>query len=551
MKKAIVLFTALFYCSLCLGQNNPDKAKLSWSKEFRGKKKMTFSQVIGGDESGVYITKTTIKDNVRGNNSLPIMERYDKNLGLIKSEKLKVKKKEGRLTYVNIIQMDGNLYLFYSLVNIWKKSLMLMLQPLDKENLLVVGKAKKIMETKIPAISQRDQLMNFELKLSEDKTSLMIFHTTPSVGSKPEKIQLIVLDKHMNLDWSKEVILSYKDKLFETVNFYLDNERNVYLLGKNHHTKRTDKKSGKPNYNFLLLSYLNNGTDFRTHDISNNDKLFMDMKIAVNHNSDIICSGFYSNEGTGSIGGSYYLKLESGTHKIKKESYNDFSSDFLTQNMPDKKLKKTIKIEKGKEPEMYSYKLDNMVIREDGSITLVGEQMKEINIRRNSQFTQPVPISPMAQSNRNRRLSTTSDHYSYHDIIVIHFSPEGEIEWSEKIVKKQDTSSDFGFFSSYTMASVKDKVYFIFNDNPQNLHNNCTETLKNFNPTSKDYMVVLVTLDSQGNQSKEVLSIPRDTNILIKPSVSKQISLNQLIFYGQFRENFRLAKLEFEGAFSY
>ena len=124
-------------------------------------------------------------------------------------------------------------------------------------------------------------------------------------------------------------------------------------------------------------------------------------------------------------------------------------------------------------------------------------------------------------------------------------SPDGKIEWSKKIAKKQVTRNDGGFFSSYALSIVKDKLYFVFNDNPKNLFYKGEGKLYNFNK-SKESLVVLVTLDNEGNQTREALFSAKEADILTRPIVCEQISKNEMILFGQRKKTHRFARILFK-----
>jgi hypothetical protein len=204
-----------------------------------------------------------------------------------------------------------------------------------------------------------------------------------------------------------------------------------------------------------------------THNITSKNKFFRDMRMGVTQKSEIICTGFYSNDGTYSVAGTYYLRFDKELGSVLNESYNDFTLDFLTQNLDKKDAKKAVeRAKKGKGNEAFAFSLNDLLIRKDGSVTLVGENMKSLTVK---SINHPQPNS---KTGPYMKTTSTSKYYSYKDIIAVHLSPEGELEWAEKIAKKQSTSRDFGYFSSYALANDQDKLYFIFNDNSKNLHYN-------------------------------------------------------------------------------
>jgi hypothetical protein len=257
-------------------------------------------------------------------------------------------------------------------------------------------------------------------------------------------------------------------------------------------------------------------------------KFITDMQIAILPNQNLVCAGFYSNEGTTSIKGSYFLTLDGETKTVKHQSFKDFGADFLTENLTERKAERTkAKIENGKNVELYQFDLDNLTLRDDGGAVLIGEQFY---IRRVT-YT-------------NGRTTTTRTIYYYNNIIVVNINPQGDIVWAHQIKKSQQTVDDGGFYSSYTMAVVKDKLYFIFNDNTRNL------TAKNgrlyaMNTASKEALVVLVEMDSEGRQTKMPLFLSSDAEVIIRPKVCEQIADNQLVVFGQRRRNHRFARITF------
>lgn len=141
--------------------------------------------------------------------------------------------------------------------------------------------------------------------------------------------------------------------------------------------------------------------------------------------------------------------------------------------------------------------------------------------------------------------TTTINYYYYNDIIVINFSSNGKIEWTEKVAKRQVTANDGGFFSSYALSVVKDKLFFVFNDNPRNQFYKGEGKLYKFNK-GKESAVVLVALDREGKQTREALFYARDADILTRPLVCEQIYKNEVVLFGQRRRTHRFAKISFK-----
>lgn len=553
---------ALLFSTLASAQYQPEQNRLNWSKSLAIKKKATFNKFVGKNEDGMFVTKTTLKQEVRGNYAFPVLEVYDESFHLKKSRDLDVKEGKGKISYENTVMLEGKLYLFYSLRYIWNQTITLMVQPLDAQTLQPAGAPYKAIETKIPTVTTRDQLTDFRFEFSDNHAFLLVSNVEPSGGNKNQKIHLFVLDGHTSQGWEKEVELPYQAKMFDMVSQSVDNDGHAYLLGAKYLEGNRDKKNGKPNYDYVLMGFTQKGTESFNHHITSKDKFFRDMRVAVTPQQEIIVTGFYSNDGaswnglvinlvndsyaaTGahSVGGVYYLKLSKDNKAVLTEKYNGFSLDFLTQNMKKRQANKAVKRDrKGKENQEFNFSLDDLIVREDGAVTLVGEQISNTTVRTEK------PAQPHHVRGASAMYTVSStDYYSYQDIIAVHLSAEGEPLWAEKIAKKQNTVSDFGLFSSYVAAYENGRLHFIFNEHRKNLNYKGEGDVENFNPRKdrKNAALALVTLDENGNKSKRHLAQPAGSTVFLKSSTSRQFSDKNLYLFGWHKKDFRLGRLDF------
>ena len=411
-------------------------------------------------------------------------------------------------------------------------------------------------------VTTRDQITDFRFEYSDDNSKVLVSNVEPSGGNKNQKIHLFVLDGHTGKGWEKEVELPYQVKLFDMVSQSVDNQGNAYLLGAKYREGTQDKKNGKPNYDYVLVGFSQKGTESFSHNIISKDKFFRDMRVAVTPNQEILVTGFYSNNGASwngltinlinnsytaagenPVGGVYYLKLSQDRKSVLEEKYNGFSLDFLTQNMKKRQVGKAVKREKkGKSNEDFNFTLDDLIVREDGSVTLIGEQINNMTIRTQRQTTPAHITGPVAV-----RQSSSSDFYSYLDIIAVHLSANGEVQWADKIAKKQNTASDFGLFSSYVAAYENGMLHFIFNENAKNLHYKGEGEVLNFKPRrdKKNAALAMVSFDDKGNKSKRHLAQPSGSTVFLKSSTSRQLSYKNLFLFAWHKKDFRLGRLDF------
>lgn len=525
MKAFLIVFTAiLFLSSPAFSQAKSQKVDISWGAEQKTSKKISLVDLVGFDENGFYALKAK-----SGFGSKYFLEHYDKNMNLTNSVELELEIGEEESTFEFIVQWNEELLLFTSILDNKIKKNKLYFQTINKKSLMPNDDLRMISVLDYGGRGKKSS-GDFSYTMSRDDSKFLLYYALPFKKNKREEYGFHVFDEDMNLLWEKQIDSPFEEGLFQIESYAVDNSGDVYLLGTEFYDIRSTKRGGKPNYKYQILSYSNKGNTFKAMPVELPGSFLTDMQIAVNNENDIICAGFYSDEGTYSIKGSFFVKIDGRNKEIKHFSHKEFGLDFLTQNMNERKTKKTIKKkEKGKDLEMYQYDLDRIVIREDGGAVLIGEQYY-------------IRVVTSTDANGN---TTRTSYYNYNDIIAINISPEGEIDWATKIPKKQVTRNDNGFYSSYVLAVVEDKLYFVFNDNGKNLfYKGGNDKLHNFTK-NKESLVTMVEVDSDGNQKREALFSVRDADVLTRPKVCEQVEKDQVILFGQKKKIHKFAKLSF------
>lgn len=539
LRRIIVVFIFLLAGTQSNAQRKISDIDIQWSEEEVVSKKLTLSDVVGNDQTGFYTLKELQKVNwsigpfSTNRSSSFIIEHYDQGLNKTLTSEIDLKAFGDKRSLEEVIQLKNNLYLFTSYDNKKTKQNELYIQPINTKSLTINNDAKKISEIDFEGHRKKNS-GTYGHRVSRDSSKLLIYRLLPYDKKESEEFGFQVFDHEMNFLWEKEVTLPYTDELFDVESMKVDNEGNVYLLGLIYKDKRKEKRKGKPNYSYTIISYKNKGSDVKQYPVSLSEKFITDMQIAIDDNGNIICGGFYSNEGTYNIMGTYYMTINSETKAVTSQSLKEFELDFLVQNFTERQEKRTRKkADKGEDISLYSYSLEDLILKEEGGAVLVAEQYY-------------VRTYTYSYSSANGGFHTrTSTSYYYNDIIVVNINENGAINWASKIPKSQRTTDDGGYYSSYTMAVVKDKLYFVFNDNPKNLVIEKAEKVKSFTG-NKDALAVLVEVDSDGNQRKKALFSARDSGSIARPKVCRQISKDEMIIFCERKRKHRFAKISLE-----
>ena len=219
--------------------------------------------------------------------------------------------------------------------------------------------------------------------------------------------------------------------------------------------------------------------------------------------------------------------------------------------------------------ELYYYVLDKILIEKDGSIVLVGEQRYRYYINPNNiepanappnyyaPRTVPFAYNRLPNSPNNRSLGpyvvSTRMYYNApapstfnnvaNNILVAKLDPSGQIIWSQKILKSQNTLGDEGLFSSYLVERILGKLCFFFDDDARNVSLSWTEQPKIFN--GKKPIVSIVSLDEEGNQFKQWIYNSADIDVTVIPKMSKLLPGNELILFGRKPHHQQIGRLTF------
>ncbi|MBI1768550.1 MAG: hypothetical protein HYR67_09265 [Bacteroidetes bacterium] len=520
--KTISSLVALFFSSYVQCQNLNFTVK--WGQEIEASRKSSLSDIVGFDATGIYAIKSRLHGLV-GNKSYTL-DHFDNNFAPTKTFDLDIEEDGNECDVSSLLHLKNKLYIFYSYLKKKEKKNVLFVDEIDKNTLQPKKEKRKIGEIDYSGNSNRNS-GGFSIRVSRDSSKVLAFYSLPYEKGEPEAFGFNVLDSNLKSIWEKNVTIPYKDGLFDIQSTRVDNDGNVYMLGLLFKDKRKTKRGGEPNYTYEAFAYSNKGNNVKQYTLSLDDRFITDMQIEI-LNNNLVCAGFYSAKGTYSIRGTYFLAVDLATKAIKTKSFKEFDIDFITQSMSEREARRAKRREeKGKEQELYEYDLDKLLIGKDGSAMLIGEQY----------YVKVV-------SSYNGRVTTYTYHYYYNDIIAVKIDPSGQIQWAEKIAKSQHTVNDDGFYSSYALSIVNGKVCLIFNDNPENLDYDGKGRPEN--TKTKKSVVVIVSLDKNGKQTKQPIFSTVDVDVIVRPKVCEQISNRNVILFGQRGRTQQFAKLSFE-----
>lgn len=443
--KFFFVITLTFLSDLTFAQHkySSQNVEIKWGPLEKRKRYTTHGDFIAYDSNGHY--------TYRKQKNIDWLAYYDLEMSKTKEVALVFPFLYKSPTIESFIHVNNRLWVVFSDTDKKLNENSIYVQEVNKDELRLQGTA--ILIDKISGDYFKNMYNSYlDYAISDDGSKLLISYKLPSENDKQRKNRIHVFDSDsMKELWKNDLKFSYSDKSFSLVQKLVSNHGEVYFLGNERRSKNElEKDEVQRNLYHLFIYTPENNTEF---ELKLSDKFISGIKIAINKNGNINGSGFYSDKGTGSIHGSFFIDIDVKNQELVQKSFKEFSLDFIKANLSlrqEKRLNKAV--DKGFDVEMYNYDLNDLIEREDGGLILVAEQYY---------------VETRSYYSPTCKCYQTTYVYHFNDIIVVSIAPDGEIEWNAKVPKRQNAqngSSTLGYYMGWN----DEKLFFVFNDNPKN-----------------------------------------------------------------------------------
>jgi len=511
---------------IATAQPKTDKATIQWGPEIQEKTTGMYGSLFGQSDDAVYMTFWKKDKLFVQKMTSALTSSYHKEVDL------KLDKKD--LNLKEVMLAGDRVIMFASRYDKKEDLNSLYMRLYDESNMVPAGGWERLAEFS----SAKAYAGGFQMDVSPNEEHILVGIHLPYEKDASEKFRVRVYSKQMDLEWDREIVMPYTDKEFSVQTLRLENDGDVVAIGVKYLEKqeaREKKREGKAAYNYHLITFSSSG-DQTDNAIASGDRFLQDLTISLDDgDGPILCGGFYGNKGANKVRGAFFMSLDPRTKAVLHESYKEFSDDFITQYMTAKEEEKAKKkaAKKDEDLQMFEYDLDEIIRREDGGAVLVGEQY----------YMYTTTVCTTTQN--GGQSCRTVYHYIYNDIIVVNISPEGDIEWASTVPKRQHTTNDGGFFSSYALEVKDSNLYFIFNDNGENLFKAAGEKFKQMDLQGKSSIVTIATVDQDGGVKREALFDPEKRELILRPKGCRQLADDRMLLYAKRKKDYRFGMATF------
>lgn len=517
-------FILLCYFLICAftanAQWEKEEVRVSLGKKLTRSHQKGLQQMVGYDGDKIYTLQKKMTPFYHfGSKQLYtyLLQQYNSDMELINAKKVPLQKDGKSQAYEFIMPLKEALYLFTSGYEAEGEKKKVFVQKINTQSLEPEGAYIQVTE-----VGKEELGGHFSWKLSEDKSKLLLLYTYDT--DSRQTYDLHVFDENLAEVWSKKDCLRNGGDPFAIEQYEIDEKGNVYLLSTEFNEQRREKRAGAPDYAYFLTVYKQEGKLEERFGINLPGKFLTDIRIKLNNEQDVVGGGFYAEKGSYSLKGSYFFTIDGSSGEVVAKSVKPFDADFIEEAIEKKPL--AVNKRKGDvQLRKFGIRLNDILLREDGSAVLLGEQY--------SLLTQT-----SITKNMFGRIRTRSTYvYDFNDIIVVSMDKDGQEEWTRKIKKKQHSENDGGLYSSYRMKMIRGALYAVFN----NYREDNTTGRKKMEPSS--FRPVLVRLSRDGKQKASILPELESRNLRLLPQVGINTVDGEMVLLGSGIKRNRFIKL--------
>jgi hypothetical protein len=464
------------------------------SEVFRASRGTAPAYVIGSDTTGYWLHERT-GDKTPG----MTLTRLDAQLRTLWRKAVQLPEPEG-VTGAEIEQVlliQGHFYVFTVSRQSDPEGYQAHVTVLDREAAVVMG----------PALihyvddTWKSGRPRFVVRVSRDENRILVLFESPFERKASESIALKVFDPALDMVWERTLDLPYEQDVVQVHQYEVDNAGGVYLMSGENPEKHALTWQRPQGRRYVVFYYDYPTNVLREYDVSLRDKQVLSVQFDLNAANELVIAGFYSNDFQFAAAGTFLFILNAAAEGVRVASYMAFPPELIAQYLTERQA--------GRNPGLPDFYLDHLVLRDDGTFWLVGEQFA---------ISENLMVDPMTGRQLIER------RFTYDDLLAVQLNAEARITKSVRIAKRQfDTSQNPNL--SYTLHVQPDRLVFHFNDHPES-----TERLAqkpDASPAawngSRGAAVTRVTVNEAGEVTRIGLIGPKTEEGLLRPSLIRHV----------------------------
>jgi len=449
-----------------------------------------------------------------------ILELFDKrNLDHVVEKEIALGNRKKRYNFHQISLVGQELWLFTSRFD-QKYSVNILYKQKVNQGNLTLGKRVEVAKSFTEGYTN-----TFSINLSKDKSKLLIYGIDDKIPTDPVKVNIQVFDATFELIWENKYLLPYQNDQYKIVQDVIDNKGNVYLIGDYAQGKSHKKHQGR-------IFFLKPDGSNNEHSFGIANKFINDLEYHIDEQGVLVAAGTFT--GVTRIGdllpiieGVYFFQYQPEKDRLGQRIVYFDSHEFRHNN--------TAISEKGRfDRHLY---LKEVFIKKDNSMLLALEQYEPIDRSANLAPRGSIEWAVTQSFNDNQFLKY------YKDVVLVNIKGF-KIDWVTNIPKKQRLIAHHKATASYATLQRGTDLYFVYNDTKLN-HSESPKKVYAYNQLkTHEQALVVKKLSLDGQWETHIPEWNQDLTFPICTYMSKPLSENELLLFGDFGEFFRFGSLK-------
>lgn len=505
MRKLVSLFAII---SLSLGVYAQSLESVDWGAFNDMPEETSYQQAIGFDSDAFFFIRSDHKVGL--NREKVWLEGYSSLTNTFESSnEIILPSVSGVQTeYETMYYKDNKFILFTSARNRNRNQIVLYVSYLKPDGTLK-NKPKEIAALPLSNLPKD----GFNFFLSDDEKNIVVESHKTFKKYNSDKLNLVVLDFNLAEVFKSSVVLDDKYDNKELIIIQKSfNDGKFIFLAKSEliNTRRSSKSTS---YDFVTFVYNTANKSIHPFTVKILKYKIADARYTINKKGNIVVGGFFAGKTKKFVNekiGMFFKQYNPKTLKLipdvdLKSYFLKFSREFLVEiNNPLYGETKDIRS---------AYGVKSIEELANGGYIILSEQKW---------------VDGRTVVEANKKEATGIEYFHYNNILAGGINKKGRFTWTKIFPKVQLSTNDHGYFSSYKVIPVMNKLKLFYNDNESNLHSGKIKKLKEFknNVRSKPSgMAGVLTIYMDGSFERDPMFTGKAKDVVFIPHTLGQNSI--------------------------
>ncbi len=365
----------------------------------------------------------------------------------------------------------------------------------------VKNKPKKV--AYVPLSNAPDD--GFDIFLSDDEKNIIIESHKTMKKYNNEKFNLLVLDFDLKELFKGGIVLDskYNNRDVEILQKVYNDSKFIFFAKAEVVSRR--KSSRGKDYTYVVFVYNTTNKSIHEFEVKMPKFKVADAKFTIDNDGNIVVGGFvrgrsvrFANEKQGM----FFKRYNPNT--LKNIPDLDLKSFYL--KFPRTFIPEIQKEEYGETKDIqYAYRVKSVEALANGAYIILAEQQW---------------VDGRVVVEAGNKSETGIEYYHYNNIMAGGVNKKGKFEWIKLYPKAQNTTNDHGYYSSYKVIKVQNKLKLLYNDHEKNLHTGNLKKIKEFKNnvrTKPSGKAGVYTIYMDGSYERDPLFKVEDNNFVFIP----------------------------------